>query len=173
MRALVIEGTAEEIADFVRKTGLTVVESAPSATEQGDDVDRFIRQRVRGNAEKHGLVTTYLSGVATLGTVRVRPAIKEDGTENTYLKGRLTTLDEDRVGDVLYCRPSASTLHLRLPFEEVQGNRFARRIGSQQSAEKFARVKHQVIVKLTSDEAVAEAVKLTKLAVEMALDGRW
>jgi hypothetical protein len=86
---------------------------------------------------------------------------------------RLTTLDEDRVGEVLYCRPSASTLYLRLPFEEVQGNRSARRIGSQQSAERFARVKHQVIVKLTSDEAVAEAVKLTKLAVEMALDGRW
>ena len=53
---------------------------------------------------------------------------------------------------------SSSTLHLRLPFEEEKGYRFARCIDTKRSAEKLARVKCQVIVKLTSDEAVEEAV---------------
>ena len=39
--------------------------------------------------------------------------------------------------------------------------------------EVFAKVRHQVRVKLVNDDAVAEAVKLTKLAVEKALNDEW
>ncbi len=173
MRALLVEGTPEEIATGGRETGLTVVWGTPRTHAQGDDLDRFVRQRVRDNAEKHRLVAAYLSGVAELGNLRAQAAIKEDGTENDYLTGRLTTLDEDRVGNVFYCRPSSSMLSLRLPVEAVEGCSYARSIQTQRSAEQLARVKHQVNVKLISDEAVAEAVKLTRLAVEMAADGRW
>jgi hypothetical protein len=37
----------------------------------------------------------------------------------------------------------------------------------------FAKVKHQVIIRLVSDAAITEAIKLTKQAIEYATTGRW
>ena len=87
--------------------------------------------------------------------------------------GRLTTLDEDRVGNVIYCRPSSTLVHFRLPASAAEGSTYATRVDSQKSAEEFAKVKHQLTLKLVSDDAVAEALRLTELAIKMAQAGQW
>ncbi len=169
------EGTQSEISALLRETGMTAVEveSAPQGPEQGSDWDEFVRERVRGNTEKQRLVGAYLAGVAESDTLRVEPGVKENGRLNDYLTGRLTTLDEDRVGNVLYCRPGSAMVHVRLPAEAAERREYAQPIETGRSAEALARVKHQLKIKLSSDEAVDEALSLTRLAVEMALDGRW
>jgi hypothetical protein len=84
--------------------------------------------------------------------------------------------------DSLHCAPSYSDVadvkvvreEQRLPWDEVKRwVTHAQRIDSQRSPEEFARVKHQVDIRLVSDAAVAEAIKLTKQAVEYATTGRW
>lgn len=169
------EGSPSEISALLREAGMTVdeVESTPLDAESGSDWEEFVRERVRGNAEKHRLVRAYLSKVIEGSTLRVEPGVKENGELNDYLTGRLTTLDEDRVGNVLYCRPSSAMVHLRLPLEAAEGRSYAQRIETGRPPEVLTRVKHQVKIKLSRDEAVTEALMLTRLAVEMALDGRW
>jgi hypothetical protein len=174
MKAVVVDGTVEEIVEFVRRMGAkeAVLVAAPESLQAGDHIARFVSHRVKGNAEKQRLVMAYLAGV-DVGDLRVRVAIKENGTENDYVTGRLTTLDEDRVGNVIYCRPSSTLVHFRLPASAAEGSTYAKRVDSQKSAEEFIKVKHQVTLKLVSDDAVAEAVRLTQLAIKLAQDDQW
>lgn len=169
------EGTHSEISALLRETGMTTVEveGAPPGPDQGSDWDEFVRERVRGNTEKQRLVGAYLAGVDKSDTLRIEPGVKENGQLNEYLTGRLTTLDEDRVGNVLYCRPGSAMVHVRLPAKAAEGRKYAQLIETGRSAEALARVKHHVKIRLSSDEAVDEALSLTRLAVEMALDERW
>jgi hypothetical protein len=53
------------------------------------------------------------------------------------------------------------------------GTKYAQPVSTRRAPEEFARVKHQVTIRLVSDTAVVEAIKLTKLAVKYAADGRW
>jgi hypothetical protein len=63
---------------------------------------------------------------------------------------------------------------VRLPWDEVKGSvTLAQRIDSERSPEVFARVKHRVDIRLVSDAAVTEAIKLTKRAMVYATAGRW
>ncbi len=176
MKALLIEGSVQEIADLVKATGMTPLISAtgagpaPGIMNPGGDIERFIADRVRGNSEKERLVRAYADGIAGLDTLRLQVGIKEDGTENDYFTGRLTTLAEDYVGNVIYCRPSSTRVAVRLPVEAAEGYVYATRIESGKSGAEFAKVKHQVTIKLVNDDAVAEAIALTKLAVDTALN---
>jgi hypothetical protein len=173
MKAVVVDGTVEEIAEFVKKMGATEsVVIAARGPQEASGIADFVSQRVKGNAEKSRLVMGYLDAVDD-DDLRIRVAVKENGTENAYLTGRLTTLDEDRVGNVIYCRPSSTLIHLRLPASAADGSPYATRVDSQKSAEEFAKVKHQVTLKLVGDDAVAEAVRLTKLAIKMAQANQW
>jgi hypothetical protein len=173
MRAVFVEGTAEEIADFAHRTGLGVASSSSESPEPENVVDRFVRERTRGNTEKERLAQAYLAGAKELGLRAQLARPDKEGREKPYLKGRLTGPDEDRVGDVIYLRPSSGLLEVRLPWDEVKGwVKHAQRIDSNRPPEVFAEVKHQVKIRLSSDAAVAEAIKLTKLAVEMSTNGR-
>jgi hypothetical protein len=173
MRAVFVEGTAEEVADFAQRTGLVVADNGVSP-EPDNVVDRFVRERTKGNTEKERLTQAYLAGARDLGLhVQLGPTDKE-GREKPYLTGRLTGPDENRVGNVIYLRPSSGLVEVRLPWDEVTGRlAHARRIDSKRSPEVFAKVKHQVSIRLVSDDAVTEAIKLTKRAVEYATTGRW
>ena len=173
MRAVFVEGTAEEVADFAQRTGLVVAGNDVNP-EPDSVVDRFVRERTRGNTEKERLTQAYLAGARELG-LRMQPGpTDKEGREKPYLNGRLTGPDENRFGNIIYLRPSSGLLEVRLPWDEVKDwVTHARRIGSQRPPEVFARVKHQVAVRLASDAAVTEAIKLTKGAVEYATTGRW
>jgi hypothetical protein len=97
----------------------------------------------------------------------------KEGRKKPYLNGRLTGPDENEVGNVIYLRPSSGLLEVRLPWDEVKGSvTYAQRINSKRSPEVFARVKHQVAIRLVSDATVTEAIKLTKRAMEYATTGR-
>jgi hypothetical protein len=172
MRAVFVEGTAEEVADFAQRTGLAVASNGMSP-EPDNLVDRFVRERTKGNTEKERLTQAYLAGARDLG-LRVQPGpTDKEGREKPYLSGRLTGPDENRVGNVIYLRPSSGLLDIRLPWDEVKGRvTHAQRIDSKRSPEDFARVKHQVAIRLIGDAAVTEAIKLTKRAVEYATAGR-
>jgi hypothetical protein len=173
MRAVFVEGTAEEVADFAQRTGLVAASNGVSP-EPDSVVDRFVRERTKGNTEKERLTQAYLAGAGDLGLhVQPGPTDKE-GREKPYLTGRLTRPDENRVGNVIYLRPSSGLLEVRLPWDEVNGRvTYAQRIDSKRSPEVFAKLKHQVAVRLVSDAAVTEAIKLTSRAVEYATTGRW
>jgi hypothetical protein len=173
MRAVFVEGTAEEVADFAQRTGLMVASDGVSP-ELDNVVDRFVRERTKGNTEKERLTQAYLAGARDLGlSVQPGPTDKQ-GREKPYLSGRLTGPDENRVGNVIYLRPSSGLLEVRLPWDGVEGwVTQAQRIDSKRSPELFARVKHQVTIRLFSDAAVTEAIKLTERAVEYATTGRW
>jgi hypothetical protein len=173
MRAVFVEGTAEEVADFAQRTGLVVASNGVSP-EPDNVVDRFVRERTKGNTEKERLTQAYLAGARELG-LRVQPGpTDKEGREKPYLTGRLTGPDENRVGNVIYLRPSSGLLEVRVPWDEVKGRvKGAQRIDSKRPPEVFARVKHQVSIRLVGDDAVTEAIKLTKLAVECGATGRW
>ena len=173
MRAVFVEGTSEEVADFARRTGLVGASNGVSP-EPDSVVDRFVRERTKGNTEKERLTQAYLAGARELG-LRVQPgATDKEGREKPYLTGRLTGPDENRVGNIMYLRPSSGRLDVRLPWDEAKGwVTHAQRIDSKRSAEVFAKVKHQVSIRLVNDATVTEAIKLTKQAVEYATTGRW
>jgi hypothetical protein len=173
MRAVFVEGTAEEVADFAQRTGL-VAASTDVSPEPDDVMDRFVRERTKGNTEKERLTQAYLAGARELG-LRLQPGPPDkEGQPKLYLTGRLTGPDETRVGNVIYLRPSSGMLDVRLPWDEVDGSvTHAQRIDTKQAPEKFARAKHQVKIWLGSDAAIAEAIELTKQAVEYATTGRW
>ena len=173
MRAVFVEGTAEEVADFAQRTGLMAASNGVSP-EPDDVMDRFVRERTKGNTEKERLTQAYLAGARELG-LRVQPGpTDKEGREKPYLFGRLTGPDENRVGNVMYLRPSSGLLEVRLPWEEVKGwGTYTRRIDSKRAPEVFARVKHQVAIRLANDAAVTEAIELTKRAVQYATTGRW
>jgi hypothetical protein len=174
MKAVVVDGTVEEIVEFVKKMGATepVLVAAGGRPRESGGIAEFVSQRVKGNAEKQRLVMGFLAGLDD-DDLRIRIAIKENASENDYLTGRLTTLDEDRVGNVIYCRPSSTLVHFRLPASAAQASTYATRVDSQKTAEEFARVKHQVTLKLVSDDAVTEAIRLTQLAIKMAQANQW
>jgi len=173
MRAVFVEGTAEEVADFAQRTGLVVASNGVSP-EPDSVVDRFVRERTKGNTEKERLTQAYLAGAREL-SLRVQPGpTDKEGREKPYLSGRLTGPDENLVGNVIYLRPSSGLLEVRLPWDEVKGwVTHAQRIDSKRSPEVFAKVKHQVAIRLVSDATVTEAIKLTKRAVEYATTGQW
>src|SRR5215813_13068968 len=101
MRAVFVEGTAEEIADFAQRTGLMVASNDVSP-EPDSVVDRFVRERTKGNIEKERLAQAYLVGARGRG-LRVQPGPSDkEGREKPYLTGRLTGPDENRVGNVIY-----------------------------------------------------------------------
>jgi hypothetical protein len=168
MRAVFVEGTAEEVADFAQRTGLVGASNGVSP-EPDSVVDRFVRERTKGNIEKERLTQAYLADARKLG-LRVQPGpTDKEGREKPYLTGRLTGPDENRVGNVIYLHPGPGRLEVRLPWDEVKGwVTHAHRPNSQRSPEVFAKVKHQVIIRLASDAAVTEAIKLTKQAMEYA-----
>lgn len=174
MQAVVVDGTVEEIVELVKRMGARplIAGEAQAGTPQLDHIARYVRERVKGNSDKEQLSHAYLKGVSGSG-LRVEVALRENGTENDYLRGRMATLDEDRVGNVVYYRPSSMLVMLRLPKSAIDGFSYARPVDSAKSAAEFAKVKHQVNVKLVADGAVAEAIQLTKLAVEMAGEGKW
>jgi hypothetical protein len=172
MRAVVVEGTPEEVAAFMRSAGLTAVENGAGASPVERGISEFILEKVRGNTEKQRLVECFVSVITESCPLHVQIAIKENGSENDYLTARLTTVDESRVGNVVYCRPSSATVWFRLPAAALDGT-FARRVATKKSDDEFAKVKHQVILKLANDDAVAEAARLTAQAVEMALANEW
>jgi hypothetical protein len=65
-------------------------------------------------------------------------------------------------------------LEVRLPWDEVKESvTYAQRINSKRSPEVFARLKLQVAIRLIDDATVAEAIKLTKRAIEYATTDRW
>jgi hypothetical protein len=173
MRAVFVEGTAEEVADFAQRTGLMVASNGMNP-EPDSLVDRFVRERTKGNTEKERLAQAYLAGARELG-LRMQPGpTDKEGREKPYLSGRLTGPDENRVGNVIYLRPGSGLLEIRLPWDEVKGTvTHAQRIDSRRSPEVFARVKHQVAIRLIGDATVTEAIKLTERAVEFATTGRW
>jgi hypothetical protein len=173
MRAVFVEGTAEEIADFAQRTGLMVASNGVSP-EPDSVVDRFVRERTKSNIEKERLAQAYLVGARERG-LRVQPGpTDKQGREKPYLTGRLTGPDENRVGNVIYLFPSSGRLEVRLPWDEVRGwVTHAQRIDSSRPPEVFARVKHQVAIRLITDAAVTEAIKLTKQAMEYATASRW
>lgn len=173
MRAVFVEGTAEEVADFAQRTGL-VVASSDASPEPDSVVDRFVRERTKGNTEKERLTQAYLAGARELG-LRVQPGPPDkEGREKPYLNGRLTSPDENQVGNVISLRPSSGLLMVRLPWDAVKGSvTYAHRVDSQRSPELFAKVKHQVDIRLIDDATVTEAIKLTKRAMEYATTGRW
>jgi len=172
MRAVFVEGTVEEIADFAQRTGLMLASNDVSP-EPDSVVDQFIRERIKGNTEKERLTQVYLAGARELG-LRVPPEpTGTEGRKKHYLRGRLTGPEENRVGNVIYLFPSSGRLEVRLPWDEVEGwVTHAQRIGNR-PPELLAKVKHQVAIRLVNDAAVMEAIKLTKRAVEYATTGRW
>ena len=60
-----------------------------------------------------------------------------------------------------------------LPGERVAGFKYAKPMETKRSAAELAKVKHQVIIHLVNDEAVAEAIELTTLAIKAALSREW
>ena|SRR5689334_1059707 len=173
MRAVFVEGTAEEIADFTQRTGLMMASNDVSP-ESDSVMDRFVRERTKGNTEKERLTQAYLVGARELG-LRMQPGpTDKQGRGKPYLTGRLTGPDESRVGNVIYLFPGSVRLEVRLPWDEVNGwVTHAQRIDSSRSPEVFAKVKHQVAIRLLTDAAVTEAIKLTKQAMEYATTSRW
>jgi hypothetical protein len=173
MKAIVVDGSVEEIAEFVKRMGgdTAVIAALPAAPAPETDIAAYVARQVRGNPEKERLVLSYLAGIGD--SLRMQIPTRADGAENVYLSGRLTTLDENRVGNVVYCRPGSTRVMLRLPAHSADGVTYATVVSTTKTAEEFARVKHQVAVNLVNDEAVIEAINLTKLAVEMAVNSLW
>lgn len=173
MRAVLVEGTPEEISAFVRSSGMAVSSGPEASASASTPLEEFIAAKARGNPEKQRLVGAFADGISQTLPLRVQVGVKENGGQAEYFTARLKTIDEDRIGNVAYCRPSSGSVWLRVPAEAAHGFAYAERVASRKPPEKFAEVKHQVILKLVNDDAIAEAVKLTEAAVEMAGSGGW
>lgn len=180
MKAVLLEGTPEEIAEFMRTAGYStaatsaaVASPAVRSPSSASDIGGFIAATTKGNSDKARLVGEYVESLPNVGPLRVQVAVKENGQQNDYLTARLTTVDENKIGNVAYCRPASATVWLRLPVEAIDGSAYANRIDSKKAEAEFKKVKHQVIVKLVNEDAVREAISLTETAVNLATSNEW
>ncbi len=178
----IIEGSVAEIVEYQRLTRELVDAVMPEGSQAGslgetpdlpgvedlvqrtatseDRIREHVESRAR-NPETRRRVSEYLAEVRALGTlIEAGESERTRDGQSNYLMVR--DAGPRRFGAVAYIRPSNGGLSLRLKPDDV-----AEYIGDVVKVRKVrSGNEYAVICPLKSDEAVAIAVELTKLALE-------
>ncbi len=170
MRILVFEGTAKELAEadellaWLRArptaTPSDVAEPVADASHLSDEVRQFIRQRAANDEGRQRLVTDFLEQAIRRGGIEVeagKSRSTSDGLGN-YLM--LRAAGPRRLGAIAYVTPGPGTVSFRLNRRYAADSPFAQELGVKDQNQ------YQVLLRLGSTGAVAEALRLADLALE-------